>query len=404
VEKPIDMLLRRRYGRRQAPNDPPQSSPMRSEVMKWFSRLCALLGMALGVAGIAHAHWEDQPPHQMAHLGELKLEGGGVIPDLKMSYVTHGKLNAAKDNAILFLHGFGGNHHLLDHIIGPGRALDTDKYFIICSDQLGATQTGYEHSTSPSNSGLKMKFPQYNHRDMVRAQHALVTQGLGISRLLAITGISSGASDAVQFAVSYPDFMDGIIPLAGGTFAGSAIRHFQGPWPASIIETCAGWDGGNYDQNPKACATNSLFTLIPYFYSREWWEQQIDTPEAFQRWRVGFGAFYLDVQDTRDLYYLNRSFGGGWLGNTPGFNGDVNAAHRSIKAKALFVHALQDEIFPPQNIAAEVKAIPKARDVAIDSPAGHTIWYNADPQATVAMSQAIKGFLSELTASRTAAR
>jgi homoserine O-acetyltransferase len=110
--------------------------------------------LAAGVAGTAHAHWQDQPPHQMVQLGELKLEGGGVIPNLKMSYVTHGKLNAAKDNAILFLHGFGGNHHLIDHLIGPGRALDTDKYFIICSDALGATQTGYEHSTSPSNSGL----------------------------------------------------------------------------------------------------------------------------------------------------------------------------------------------------------------------------------------------------------
>ena len=97
--------------------------------------------LAAGMAGTAHAHWPDQPPHQMAQLGELKLEGGGVIPNLKMSYVTHGKLNAARDNAILFLHGFGGNHHLIDHLIGPGRALDTDKYFIICSDALGFAVT-----------------------------------------------------------------------------------------------------------------------------------------------------------------------------------------------------------------------------------------------------------------------
>ena len=82
------------------------------------------LGAAVAVAVIpaaaslaANAHWPDQPPHQMAHLGELKLEGGGVI----------------------------------------------------CSDALGATQIGYEHSTSPTNSGLKMKFPQYHQRDMVKA-------------------------------------------------------------------------------------------------------------------------------------------------------------------------------------------------------------------------------------------
>jgi len=365
---------------------------------------CAASLVALLAASPAvRAHWEDQPPHQMAQLGEVKLERGGVIPNLKISYVTHGKLSAAKDNAILFLHGFGGNHHLIDHHIGPGKALDTDKYFIICSDALGATQTGYEHSTSPSNSGLKMKFPQYNHRDMMKAQHLLVTQALGISRLLAVTGISSGAADTVQFAVSYPDSMDGIVPLVGGAFYGTA-GYFRRPFMESIIESCAGWDGGNYDVNPKACATNAISVLMPYFYSRDWWEQHIDTPEAYQRWRTAIGAFYLDVQDARDLWYLNRSFGHGWLGDTPGFNGDVMAALRSIKAKALFIYTLKDEFFPPWKIEAQVKAIPDARGVPIASDAAHTIWYNADPQATVTMGNAMKDFLRELSAKKTAAR
>jgi homoserine O-acetyltransferase len=363
--------------------------------------IASLVAMA-ALSPSARAHWPDQPLHQMAQLGELQLEGGGVIPNLKVSYVTHGKLNAAKDNAILFLHGYGGNHHLIDHLIGPGRALDTDRYFVICSDALGATQTGYEHSTSPTNSGLKMKFPQYNQRDIVNAQYLLV-KALGIAHLLAVTGVSSGATYSVQFAVSYPDFMDGIVPIVGGSFWGNTGR-FRGSQFASIIDSCIGWNGGNYDENPKACATNLLSIVIPYFYSREWWEQYIDTPEAYQRWRTAMGAFYLDVQDTRDLYYLNESFGHGWVGDTPGFNGDVKAALGSIKAKALFIHTLQDQFFPPQNIAAEVKAIPRARAFAIDSVAGHTIWYNADPQATVAMGEAMKAFFAELATGRNAAR
>jgi len=365
--------------------------------------LLTIFTVWFAMSGDVQAHWPDQPPHQMAQLGELTLERGGVIPNLKISYVTHGKLNAAKDNAILFLHGFGGNHHLIDHHIGPGRTLDTDKYFIVCSDALGATQTGYEHSTSPSNSGLKMKFPQYNHRDMVKAQHLLVTQALGLPHLLAVTGVSSGAADTLQFAVSYRDFMAGIVLLVGGTFGGNTYL-FRGPFALSIIDSCSGWNGGDYDENPKPCAASALSGYIPYFYSRDWWEQHVDTPEAYQRWRTAMGAFYLDVQDTRDLYYLIKSFGNGWLGDTPGFNGDVMAALRSIKAKALFVYAFQDEIFPPKNIETEVKAIPGARGVPIDSNAGHTIWYNADPQATVAMDLAIKTFLSELTASKSAAR
>ncbi len=371
--------------------------------MNTWLRLCAAFGMALGGAGLAHAHWPDQPPHQMAQLGELKLEGGGVIANLKMSYVTHGKLNAARSNAILFMHGYGGNHHLMDHHIGPGRALDTDRYFIICSDALGATQTTFEHSTSPSNSGLKMKFPQYNGRDMVKAQHKLVTQGLGITHLLAVTGISSGAAYTLQYAVSYPNFMDGIIPIVGGVLDGTA-GSLRGEAMHSILETCAGWKDGNYDVNPKDCATNSMSVLVAQFYTRDWWERYVDTPEAYQRWRTAMGAFYLDIQDARDLYYLNRSSGTGTIDDTPGFNGDTMAALRSIQAKTLYVYSLQDQFFPPRKIEMEIQAIPGARGAPIDSLAGHTIWYNADPQATVAMGLAIKGFLSELTAGRNAAR
>jgi homoserine O-acetyltransferase len=94
-------------------------------------RLCAASTIALAAwTPAALAHWRGQPPHQMAQLGDLQLESGAVIGNFRMSYVTHGTLNGAKDNAILFHHGFAANHHLFDHMIGPGRPLDTDKYFI----------------------------------------------------------------------------------------------------------------------------------------------------------------------------------------------------------------------------------------------------------------------------------
>src|SRR5262249_16046463 len=232
----------------------------------------------------------------------------------------HGKLNAAKDNAILFQHGFALNHHQFDHMIGPGRPLDTDRYFIICPDELGATQTRFEHSTSPSNSGLKMEFPFYNERDIVKAEYRLITETLGIPRLLAVTGISSGARESVQFAVSYPDFMDGIFPIVGGAVSGTQ-GYFAAPWMISIIQSCKAWDGGNYAENPKHCASNALSVLIPYFYTREWWDQYVDTPEAYTKWRNNWGDYYLDVQDARDLYY--RAMARVWVGDTPGFKGDL---------------------------------------------------------------------------------
>ncbi|MEQ1804388.1 MAG: hypothetical protein ABL900_03345 [Burkholderiaceae bacterium] len=120
------------------------------------SSLAGTLGsllVAISCGAPAFAHWPGQPAHQFAELGELKLESGEVIKNVRMSYMAHGKLNAAKDNAILYMHGFAQNHHSIDHLIGPGRPLDTERYFIICPDTLGTTQTNFEQTTSPSKCG-----------------------------------------------------------------------------------------------------------------------------------------------------------------------------------------------------------------------------------------------------------
>ena len=354
-----------------------------------------LLAILLFAGRVALAHWPDQAPHRIADLGEFSFEGGGRIANLRMSYVTHGRLNAAKDNAILFQHGFAANHHLFDHMIGPGRPLDTNKYFIISPDALGATQTTYEHSSSPTSSGLKMQFPFYNGRDMVRAQHKLITEALGISRLLAITGISSGGDHSLQFAVTYPDFAAGIFPIVGGPPVTTQGRLF-GSLIVSIIESCDGWDGGNYAENPARCAANALSVLMSYLYTRDWWEHNVDTPEAYTRWRNAWGAYYLDVQDARDLYYRAIAGGRGWLGDTPGFDGDLGAVLGSIKARTLFILSPQDLIFPPQHAATYSKAIPNASVAWIDSPAGHLVCCNADPNATAHMGDIIRRFLDEL--------
>ena len=350
------------------------------------------------------AHWPGQPPHQFANLGDLKLESGAVIKDLRISYVTHGKLSAAKDNAILFMHGGGANHHNFDHMIGPGRPLDTDRYFIICPDVLGATQTDYEHSTSPTNSGLKMKFPFFNDRDIVKATHLLITQGLGIPHLLASTGLSMGGRASVQLAISHPQFMDGIITVVSAQVfsagASASQGRFRGPLMVSTITSCKGWDGGDYEQNPKECATNAISVVASHFHTSEWWSRDLDTPEAFAKWRNTFGAEYLDVQDARDLFYQMVAWGRSEMSETPGFNGDLNKALGSIKAKSLVIYNPRDQLSLAADAEALIRAIPNARGLAIDSPAGHLICCNADPRATRLMGDAISVFLQELRAQR----
>src|SRR4029453_18837938 len=102
-----------------------------------LGKLAATAFAVLLVASAARAHGPNQPPHQSYRIGDLTLESGEVIKDFAISYVTHGKLNEKRSNAILMVTAISGNHHRLDFMIGPGKALDTEKYFIIATDAIG---------------------------------------------------------------------------------------------------------------------------------------------------------------------------------------------------------------------------------------------------------------------------
>lgn len=137
----------------------------------------------------------------MAELGDLELESGEVIRGYRQSFVAHGELNREKSNAVLVCISLTGNHHRLDFLTGPGKALDPSRYFIIAADPIG---NGL--STSPSNSLLqpKMQFPRFTIRDMVESQYRLLTREFGISHLHAVIGASMGGMQALQWAVSHP--------------------------------------------------------------------------------------------------------------------------------------------------------------------------------------------------------
>jgi homoserine O-acetyltransferase len=368
--------------------------------MNVFRRAVVLLGV-LGIVGAsAWAHTPEQPAHQVADLGPFTLESGKTIDHLRMSYVTHGTLNAAKDNAILFMHGFGANHHIVDHLVGPGKGLDTTKYFIIASDSFGNTQVNFEHSTSPTNSGLKMDFPAYTTRDMVNAEYTLVKKGLGIDHLVAVTGISMGGQKTIQFGVSYPEFMDGLMPIVGSARWSSEFRFFTLSHMLRIIEQCDGWANGNYEKNPGACAASALSGLLPSFYTRDWWNEHITSAAAYAEWRHAMDQSYLGIQDARDLYYLTRAMGSTTVAETPGYDGNLAAALGAIQANTLFIITPQDEFIPPAYIDMQSTMIPHSEILAIDSNAGHLVCCGVDPQATEIMNTGLTRFLANLAASK----
>jgi len=165
---------------------------------------------------------------QLARFHMIEFDSGATLSPVEVAYETYGELNAAKSNAVLILHAFSGDAHAAgidketgsvgwwDNMIGPGKGFDTDKYFVICSNVLsGCRGTSGPGSINPETGcPYAMSFPPVTIPDMVRLQKML-TDSLGIERLLAVTGGSMGAMQALQWAVAYPDAVASAIPIAG---------------------------------------------------------------------------------------------------------------------------------------------------------------------------------------------
>ena len=180
-----------------------------------------------------------------------------------MTYITFGTLNAEKSNAILSIHGLQGNHNSQTQWAGPGRAFDTARYFVIQLDTLGVASVEPNATTSPTRSGLNMSFPRFTIRDMVKAEHRMLTECLGIKRLVAVSGSSMGGIEAMQWAVSFPNFMEAVIPLVPmaranrqGNFIWEAVRQvvMVGPkWKDGATPTTTRrWPGSAWDFRSRA--------------------------------------------------------------------------------------------------------------------------------------------------------
>jgi homoserine O-acetyltransferase len=142
----------------------------------------------------------------LAHLGDFALEKGGTIHDCVVGYRTHGEMAGDKSNVIVVLTWFGGTSEGLDAWIGPGKLYDSSKYFVIVIDAFGDGL-----SSSPSNGATA----EFTMRDMVRAQHALLTREFKLDHVFAVSGLSMGGMQTFQWVASYPDFMMKAVAIVG---------------------------------------------------------------------------------------------------------------------------------------------------------------------------------------------
>ena len=149
---------------------------------------------------------------QFAEMGDCQLENGDVIQDCSIGYRTVGSLNADSSNAVLFPTWFGGTSEQILSLLGPDGMVDPSESFVIVVDAFG---NGVSSSPSNSTAQSGSAFPRITIRDMVRHQHRLLTEHLGLSRLNAVAGISMGGMQAFEWAVSYPEFVEKIVPVVG---------------------------------------------------------------------------------------------------------------------------------------------------------------------------------------------
>lgn len=318
---------------------------------------------------LAPAHTPQQPPHQLYKMGDLKLESGETIKDFAISYVTHGTLNAKKSNAILMVTAISGNHHRLDFMIGPGKALDTNKYFVIATDAIG---NGF--TTSPSNSTAqpRMQFPKFLIRDMVTSQHRLLTEHLGINRVVAVVGPSMGGMQVLQWGVSHPDFMDSLVSLVPlATTPAWTVAVLEASRKAIMLDPA--WNKGNYENPPEQGVRLWRDILFLAARSPEAYRAQFKNALDVLPWLQQQETNLLKAFDANNWIYQTWAYEQHDVGTTPGMNGDAAKALQSIKAKTLILLGVKDLLNPEWEPADAARAIRDAKVVTINpaSVTGH---------------------------------
>jgi homoserine O-acetyltransferase len=355
----------------------------------------ALVAAVFAAHGPATAHGPNDPPHQLYAPGDLKLESGEVIRDFQISYVTHGKLNEGKSNAILMVTAISGNHHRIDFLIGPGRAIDTNRYFVVATDAIGNGLT-----TSPSNSKTQRgpAFPKFSIRDMVQSQKALLDH-LGIPHVVAVAGASMGGMQVLQWGVSHPQFMDALVALT--PMARTA------PWAIAVNEATrkalmadAAFNDGNYDKQPekgwraRANVLQVLATRTP-----EALRAMFPNPLDVLPWiKAQEDAVLKSGFDANDWIAQTWAYDHHNVGTTGNFGGDHLRALGSIKAKTLIITGGQLDLYNPVEEAQEAaKFIPDARLAAIPSVQGHVAASAAKSADVEFMNRVVREFLDAVT-------
>jgi homoserine O-acetyltransferase/O-succinyltransferase len=293
---------------------------------------------------------------KMAKMGDCSLESGQKILDCQLGYRTFGRLDPNKSNVILFPTWALGTSEQATNFVGPGKLLDSSKYFIVVIDSFG---NGVSSSPSNSQRQPRMQFPQFTISDMVNAGHLLLTQELHINHLKAVIGTSMGGMQTFQWMVSYPDFMDKAIPISGSP---RLAPYDLLLWRAEIdaIKRDPGWNGGEYTSNPAMLAEAEIAGLT------------ITTPEEvdnkFSRDTIGSFPRASGSADANN--HIRQCEAMMSLDVSRNFGGSLQKAAESTKAKVFVIVSKWDHTVTPQP-ALDFAGMLHAETLVLDSICGH---------------------------------
>lgn len=334
--------------------------------------------------------------HEVLELGDVVLEGGATLRGARLAYTTYGTLAPDRSNAVLYPTWYSGRHWENEWLIGPGMALDPERWFVIVPNMLG---NGL--SSSPSNTPPpwdRGRFPHVTVRDNVAVQHRLVTERFGIERLACVTGWSMGAGQTFQWAVSHPEMVPKIMPFCGSARTSEHNRVFLEGVKAALTADDA-FRGGSYDAQPVKGLRAAARVYAGWGFSQAFYWERTYRELGFaslEDFLVGFWeGFFLDGRDANNLLTMLWTWQHGDVGTTPGFDGDTAAALASITARAVVMPAEKDLYFPPEDEAWEVAQMRDAELRVIPGTWGHFAGGGANPVDTAFIDRALAELLAE---------
>jgi homoserine O-acetyltransferase len=336
--------------------------------------LAALL--LFGAAAGAQTQGGSSPPKTWpTHDGAFDIPNfhfrdGNTLPVLHLHYLTlgvpHRDARGRVDNAVLLLHGTGGDAHSLmnplfsDVLFGPGQPLDITRYFLILPDDIGHGQ-----SSKPSD-GLHMRFPAYTYDDMVASQHQMLTQGLGVDHLRLILGTSMGCMQTFVWGETFPGFADALAPFACLPVQIAGRNRMMRYMSIEAIKRDPAWDQGEYKTEPVLGLRNAAELTLIMGSSPMQMQKAYPTREAAERRADEYLDKAVAGADANDeIYYLNASR-----------EYDPSAKLQTIATPVLWINSADDFINPPELGIAQnmVGRMPDAKFVLIpisDATRGH---------------------------------